>query len=436
MQTGIVNITEVFEGTRLREDYGDIEALSESIKNHGVIQPLAVMTSGDDTDLPYTLLAGGRRYRACQLAEVETIPVRIYEEELTELELRVIELEENVQRKDLDWMESVRMKQEINNLQMLIHGEKTSTKKDAPGWSASDTARMVGKSHSSISQDLKLAKAIEEFPEVEWDKCKNKNEAQKRLNKLEEGLARRELSRRIENETKNSKNGSYKRQLIDAYMIDDCRSVMSRIDDGVFSLVEIDPPYAIDLEKVKRDYDYKGYNEREGSTYIKFMRQILKESYRIMAPNSWLVFWFAPEPWFESIYTAITETGFSCSRLCGIWTKPTGQSMQPNTHMANAYEMFFYARKGDAVLGKPGRTNIFNHTPVAPQRKYHPTQRPIELMQDIVETFSFEGNQVFVPFAGSGVSLLAAASKNRKPLGSDMSEEFKPNYTVQVEGMF
>lgn len=437
MKTGIVALSDVFEGDRLREDYGDIEALSNSIKQHGVIQPLAVMLSNPEiTECPYTLLAGGRRFRACSESDVKEIPVRIYDEELSELQLRVIELEENVQRKDLSWMEKLHMEQEVHNLQMVIHGEKVSTKKDAPGWSIGETAKMVGKTQPSISQDLKLAKAMEEFPEIEWDKCKNKSDAQKKLNKLEEGIARRELASRVENDGKKSPNGGFKQRLRDAYIIDDCRSVMSRVDDGVFNLVEIDPPYAIDLEKIKRDYDYTGYNEREKSNYMKFMRQVLAESYRIMAPNSWLILWFAPEPWFESLYNAIIETGFKCNRMCGIWTKGTGQSMQPNTNMANAYEMFFAARKGDAVLTKPGRTNLFNFPPVAPQRKYHPTERPVELMHEIIETFSFEGGQVFVPFAGSGVTLLAAAEKNRKPLGADLSEEFKPQYTMRIESMF
>lgn len=436
MKTGIIALSEVFEGERLREDYGDIEALKESIKTHGIIQPLAVMENEEGSDFPFTLLAGGRRFRACTEAGITEIPVRIYDEELSKLQLRVIELEENIQRKDLSWIEAVHMKQEIHNLQMQIHGEKTSTKKDAPGWSMSDTAKLVGKTQPSISQDLKLARAMDEFPEIEWDKCKNKNDAQKKLNKLEEGIARRELARRIEEKSKSNNKGGFKRTIIDSYILDDCRNVMSRVDDEVFSLVEIDPPYAIDLEKIKKDYAYSGYNEREQSCYLKFMRQVLKESYRIMAKDSWLVFWFAPEPWFESIFEAIQEAGFKVNRMCGVWAKANGQSMQPNKYLANAYEMFFYASKGNPVLAKPGRLNLFNYPAVAPQRKYHPTERPIELMEDIVETFSFEGNQVFVPFAGSGVSLLASANKGRKPLGCDLSEEFKPQFIMRVEGMF
>jgi ParB family chromosome partitioning protein len=106
-----VPTTSIIYGERFREDMGDIAMLIESMKKEGVIQPLAVRDNEDGT---YLLLAGGRRYTAASRAGIETVPIRCYPSSLSELEMRSIELMENVCRKDLDWLEAAKLKKEIH----------------------------------------------------------------------------------------------------------------------------------------------------------------------------------------------------------------------------------------------------------------------------------------------------------------------------------
>jgi len=110
-----------------------------------------------------------------------------------------------------------------------------------------------------------------------------------------------------------------------------------------------------------------------------------------MLPRLWLITlglicWFAPEPWFAEIYKSILSAGFETTRMCPVWTKPSGQSKRPEMHLPNSYEMFFYAWKGRPAIAKARSTNVFNFPPVPAQQKTHPTERPIELMRDIYET--------------------------------------------------
>jgi len=153
-----------------------------------------------------------------------------------------------------------------------------------------------------------------------------------------------------------------------------------------------------------------------------------------MKEDSWLIFWFGPEPWFDIIYSLIKQSGFETRRLCGIWTKNNGQTKHPDIYLAQAYEMFYYARKGNAVinLDKRGRGNIFDFSPVSPTNKIHPTERPVPLMEEILRTFTWEGSRVIVPFAGSGNTLRAAYNLNMFPLGYDLSKEYKDSFTVRV----
>jgi site-specific DNA-methyltransferase (adenine-specific) len=94
--------------------------------------------------------------------------------------------------------------------------------------------------------------------------------------------------------------------------------------------------------------------------------------------------------------------------------------------------MFFYAWKGRPALNKPGKTNIFTTPPVLAQNKTHPTERPVELMKELYETFAFPGSRVLIPFLGSGNGLIAANSLGMSPVGFDMSKSFRDSFLVKI----
>jgi len=430
MEFNEINVSDISSGQRYREDYGDIHALAESIKTYGVIQPLAVRKAADGIQL----IAGGRRLAAIKEAGIETVPVRIYEE-LTEEEYRSIELEENIQRKDLTWLEICQLQREIHELRIKVHGERKHSM-DKDGWSMTDTAELLGKDRTGINKDIQLANAVEEFDDVDWSECKTKNDAIKQLSRLQEGMARRELARRYES----SSNSTLRKKLSDSFILMDAVEGMSKLESEIADLVEIDPPYAINLHKMKKDFDksysIESYNEIDEDKYFVLLEKLLLESFRIMKPDSWLVLWHAPEPWSELIYNAITNAQLKTTRLTGKWIKPSGQSMQPSYNLSNAVEEFFYAHKGRPILAKPGRSNVFNYSPVYHSSKTHPTERPVALMQDIIETFSFENSQVIVPCCGSGNTIIASYLSGRKAFGYELSEEYKESFVITCNQLF
>ena len=450
MKLAIVPITSIDFGDRYRKDMGDLDGLVNSILAKEIISPLTVQTHDNlPGSATYLLVAGGRRLTAAHLAGIEEIPVRIYDRELSELELRAIELEENIQRKDLEWIEQVNLQREIHRLQVDIHGTKTSTAEDATGWSLRDTAKLLGKSAGGVSMDLKLAEAVEALPELEWSDCRNKSDAMKLLNRIEETAIRAELSKRAQEnfgsdtcqQPKNNLDARRSR-LISGYITNDFNEAAKKLTSGSFNFVEVDPPYAINLAAMKRkdgiskyDYSKKGYNEIDAEHYINFMHTTLTNCYRLMADNSWLILWFAPEPWAEPMYELLTDVGFKTSRLAGIWTKPSGQTMNPSVRLGSAYEPFYIASKGSPALAKPGQINVFPFTQVSGKIKTHPTERPLDLMKALIQTFAFPNSSILVPFAGSGVSLIAAQQLQMHPLGFDLGKEHKDNFVVKVMQM-
>ena len=117
-----------FNETELRE-------LSESIQEHGVLQPLLVRKHRNG----YEIIAGERRYQASKLAGLEELPVII--KEVNDEEMLALALIENLQRSDLNPVE------EAKGYRQLI---------DASGMTQEALSKAVSKSRSSITNSLRL----------------------------------------------------------------------------------------------------------------------------------------------------------------------------------------------------------------------------------------------------------------------------------------
>lgn len=427
-----IPLKDITEGERFREDYGDLTDLCHSIKTQGLINPIAV-TIGPSSN--YVLVAGGRRLRACQEIGMETIPVRIFTQALSELDLRILELAENIQRKDMTWQESNTLQREIHRLQQEKHGKATPGSGPITGWRIEDTATMLGVSKSQASESIRLAEKLEKFAPVLGDasQYKTENDARKAVKAVEEAMIRAELAKRAE---KKANSDSFTRLLSQSYQVGDCLEGLKTYPDQSFDFAEVDPPYSIDLNEKKRDNSCENYEEVKDFDFLIFNRSILEQLYRVLKPNTFCLYWFGIDPWYKPLLDLTREVGFEGSAIPLIWTKPNGQSLSPNTSLANCYETALILKKGSPVLAKPGHSNVFSYQPVAAQKKWHPTQKPLELYTEIYETFSFEGSKCVTPFAGSGASILAAHMVKRFSVGWDLSKEFKGGYLQAVSELF
>lgn len=118
--------------------HGELEELAESIRRHGIIQPLLLRSAPDDSTR-YQIIAGERRWRAAQLAGLHAVPslVREFEDQQV-IELAIIE---NVQRVDLDPVEEAR------GYTQLV--EKF-------GYTQEQLAGTIGKSRSHVANTMRL----------------------------------------------------------------------------------------------------------------------------------------------------------------------------------------------------------------------------------------------------------------------------------------
>lgn len=160
---------------RLSYDEESLTELSDSIREHGVLQPILVRPAGSR----FELIAGERRWRASSMAGRETIPAIVVEfDEQTALEVSIIE---NLQREDVSPLEEAAMFRKMT---------------DTFGYSVRQLAQKVGKDKGYVENRLRLSEApadIREMLSLRKDTISHAYE----LMKIGDERKRRRLARRI-----------------------------------------------------------------------------------------------------------------------------------------------------------------------------------------------------------------------------------------------
>ena len=124
----------------------ELQALADSIAEHGIVQPLAVRDEGNGY---YMIIAGERRWRAARLAGLDEVPVVVLEaDDRTVMELALVE---NLQRQDLNPME------EAEGYRVLMEDY---------GLTQEQTAERVGKSRPAVANALRLLALPDEVREL------------------------------------------------------------------------------------------------------------------------------------------------------------------------------------------------------------------------------------------------------------------------------
>ena len=120
-------------------DKDELISLSNSIKNQGIIQPV-ILKSNDKMNNHYFIIAGERRWRACQLAKIHEIPA-IVRDDINDDKIAELSLVENIQRSELNPIE------EADGYQSLLNNYN---------YTQEDISKAAGKSRSYIANIIRL----------------------------------------------------------------------------------------------------------------------------------------------------------------------------------------------------------------------------------------------------------------------------------------
>lgn len=411
MTVELVPLKKVKVGPRFRENVNLDEEFINSIKAKGVIQPITL-------DQKYNLLAGGRRYAASIEAGLLEIPC-IRRTTTDRIDAIEIELYENIFRVDFTWQERAAAEKALYDLRSA----------NDPSYSVDVQAEETRQGRSSVYQRIELANAAEAFPELK--KFDTAKEAWKAYKNIEERLITESL-------INNAKAKALKGVKIaeSNYKVGDVFEGMGKLVDGSYFFAEVDPPYAVNIDVRKsRSLDTSKlgtYQEIAATEYPQFIADLAGETYRVLQNNTFCVWWYGWD-WHTTVLATLREVGFKVSGIPAIWTKGSqGQTASPDTMLGSCHEPFFVCRKGEPKLARVGRSNVFDFTPTSPTKKIHPTERPQELMVEILETFTFPGVRCVVPLLGSGATLRAAYRTGRIAFGWDLSAEHRKKFLARV----
>lgn len=199
------------EQPRKNFDQQSLQALAESIRTHGVLQPLIVRESGNGF---YQIVAGERRFRAAKLAGLTEVPVVVVTtDDLTTAQLALVE---NVQREDLNAAEEAFAYRELSEVWHMTQEE---------------IAAKIGKSRSAVANAIRLTELPGELMELLRTGAISAGharallavedrEAQLRLAETarDGGMTVRELEKAVKRETEKEKNvakENFDRELVD-----------------------------------------------------------------------------------------------------------------------------------------------------------------------------------------------------------------------------
>lgn len=408
---------------RDRKDFGNIDQLYESIKRVGLIHPIVVSDQVEDTTkYKYRLVAGERRTRACILLGWTKVPA-VMREELDEFQTKEIELEENIARKDLSWIEECEAKRVLDELKRHIYGSKTQGE-EGEGWTLGDTAKSLGENIGQTSRDIQLATKLKENPELAKQVAKLPKTAAFKVVKQMEKAAK--AARMLANNEITISD-------IDLRNVD-CTVGIKEIADNSVDLVITDPPFAVDkiYNATAEDYNATGArsNVSDEETMMNVYRKLFPELYRVLKPSSHIYVFFGPS-WFTELKQLMEAAGFEVYDCPLIWNKMRSTIKFRGYNYMRSYVMIFYGYKPprDKMLTGP-MNDLLDAQAVNPQSKIHPLQMPEEIFSKLLIQSSQPGDVVLDPFSGSAISLIAARKLQRNAIGFEMD---KDNYLRSLQ---
>lgn len=242
---------------------------------------------------------------------------------------------------------------------------------------------------------------------------------------------------------------------------DDCLVVLKEIPDESIDCVVTDCPYHIvgggcsngaygngkepgGIFERHRDYE----KSDDGRTYLKGTKHInlggvlddnitytrqgklfkhndikfedwLPEVYRILKQDTHCYIMINPRNLAE-LQMKAEKVGFKFQQIL-IWQK---NNATPNKYYLNSYEMILMLRKGKAKnINHMGTKNVLQINNIIGNKK-HPTEKPVELMEILIDNSTNTGDVVIDPFMGAGSTGVACKNLNRDFIGIEIDEKY------------
>jgi ParB family chromosome partitioning protein len=414
-----LEIADIVVGDRYRKDLGDLEPLKQSIAELGLLHPVVI--DGDRR-----LLVGGRRLEACKQLGMITIPA-VVAASLSELRQRVMaEKDENVCRQPFKPSEMVALGRVIEEFQRPIAvaaerkspGRPKKGRGNAPTFSApqdeskrtsSVAAAACGVDRRTYEKAKAVTQAAAEAPGEfghlveQMDRTGKVNKAYSELRKATKQAERQAARRKIEKAT--GVKADERCKVGDVWQLGGhvmyCGDTSSEAFRDLLTekaaLAFADPPYGANVE---------GYDD----SAFYWQHDYLAEISDVVVVT----------PGIVSIFELARRTSMPYRWSLAAWIT------NGMTRGAVGFGNWMYA----AVFSEGSifrQSQDFSKVAISNAEAAdtdHPTRKPTEYVQWIVETFSKPNDVVIDPFLGSGQTLMVCEASGRRCIGGELDPKF------------
>ena len=408
--------------------------LVESIRKFGLLHAPTYLNIATEpgSDPVWKLIVGERRTKAIMklhegktpfLYNGETVPLGMIpavtlHDSLSRADLKQVEFDENKIREQLPWQDEVEALAEIHRLRQEESGAKKL--------SFSSTAEVLieegvveNKSVDSLATRISRATVIaENLTNPTIAKARNETEAYNLLIKSEEEKINASLARR--------------RIAAHATLPDivirqgDALQVLPALDSGIADLILSDPPFGINADtggfrqRTVHHHNYEDTPEKARA----IAQAIILDGFRIAKPMANLML-FCDIDLFYVLREMAGRVGWVPFRTPIIWRKSMSEGMAPwqGKGFRRTYEMLFWATKGQrGLISSP--VDVLDESRVSRSERTHAAEKPVGLLQTLIECSTLPGDFVLDPCCGSGSTLVAARNTKRTGMGLEIDPTF------------
>ena len=206
---------------------------------------------------------------------------------------------------------------------------------------------------------------------------------------------------------------------------DDCLKIMKQFDDKSIELCVTDIPYG---EVNRKSNGLRNLDKHKADEVTFLLSDFLSELNRIIFGSIYI---FCGTEQVSEIRKTLIEYGFS-TRLI-IWEKTNPSPMNGQHIWLSGVECCVYGKRKGAVYNGHCNNTVLRFP--CGRNKLHPTQKPLDLIKQLIEFSSNKGGLVIDPCMGSGTTGIACKELDRNFIGIELNKDYFKIAKNRIEGL-
>lgn len=408
----------------------DSKEIIDSIAALGVINPILVTQ-----DL--VLVAGERRLHASLQLNLKDIPVRFVREDLSEEQVQLIELEENVKRSNLDWRDLVRA---IVRVHELLEQENEI-------WTGEQTAQFLNMPLNTYKRAMAVFPHLDHPNVLEQKTLYTASVVADRISNRITQQALNDIASTVHSKLGTLPKPNAVSASVTSIPSDDVAvpaaplpalpAILNKpipfiqadfnewaktYDGPRFNFLHCDFPYGVNLFSGKLLATQNKYEDTQ-EVYTQLIETLCENLDRLMTPNGHLMFWLSMEHYIKTIqlFRKLAPDLIFLRRPL-VWLRSDNSGLVPatNRHPRQVYETALVATRGERFLAKI----VSDGYAAPPDRALHASAKPEPMLKHFFKLFVDNTTSMLDPTCGAGSSIRAAEALGaERVLGIERDEE-------------